>query len=48
VACFAALVVAEIVSVLEALPPLVNVNDGALPLTTEGAELVMLKVTVPA
>jgi hypothetical protein len=47
-ACFAALVVAEIVSVLEPLPPLVSVTEGALASTARGVELVTLKLTVPA
>jgi hypothetical protein len=46
--CFAALVVAEIVSVLVPLPLLVKVTDGAEAPTNEGNELVALKLTVPA
>jgi hypothetical protein len=47
-ACFAALVVAEIVSTVEPLPPLVKISEGALAFTRDGSELVMLKATVPA
>lgn len=46
-ACLAALVVAEMVSVLEPLPSLVNVTEGALALTNRGDELVAVKLTVP-
>ena len=47
-ACFAALVVAEMVNVLVPLPPLVSVTEGALAPTNEGDEQTAVKVTVPA